>query len=210
MASNILFLEDEESIGKINIDQLYEKQLKRDMKQLSTFSKILNRIHKRIQTTAKMKKNDRYIWFTVPSYLFGEPNYDQGECIGYLVSNLAENGFYVKYLHPNTLFISWEAWVPAYIRDKLKKKSGKTLDEFGRIVSDSKEEKDSMDSLNNGLFNTPGKTDNNSQKDNKFTPIDQYKPSMNFVYNADMFKKISEKTSSKLEGQNDNFSGGYK
>ena len=194
MASNILFLEDEESTGKINIDSLYEKQHKRDLKQLSVFSKILNRIHKRIQTTARFKRNDRHIWFIVPPYIFGEPNYDQGECIGYLVSNLADNGFRIQYLHPNTLFISWEAWVPDFIRDKLRKKHGKAFDEHGHIVDDNENPND-INSLNKGLLNDPTRDTSEDQKPSKFTPIDKYKPTMNFVYNADMFKQIAQKTS---------------
>jgi Family of unknown function (DUF5759) len=191
MSSNILFLEDEECRGKLNIDELYDKHLKRDLKQLSIFNKILNRIHKRIHITARTSRSDKYIWFTVPPYLFGEPNYDQGECIGYLVSNLAENGFHVKYLHPNTLFISWEAWVPAYVREKLRKTTGKVYDAHGHVV-DPDEKSDNVDTMNKGLLN-----DRNApiQKEAKqFTPIDQYKPTNNFVYNFDMFKKITEKT----------------
>ena len=49
---------DEETNGKINIDELYENKHKRDLKQLSIFNKILNRIHKRIQFVGKNKKND--------------------------------------------------------------------------------------------------------------------------------------------------------
>ena len=46
--SCILYVNDEESNRKINIDDLYEKKQKRDLKQLSIFNKILNSIHKRI------------------------------------------------------------------------------------------------------------------------------------------------------------------
>ena len=61
---------DEETNGKINIDELYENKHKRDLKQLSIFNKILNRIHKRIQFVGKNKKNDKHIWFNVPEYIF--------------------------------------------------------------------------------------------------------------------------------------------
>ena len=57
MASSIfLFGDDDEGKNKINIDGLYEKKQKRDLKQISIFNKILNRIHKRIEYTAKSKK----------------------------------------------------------------------------------------------------------------------------------------------------------
>ena len=40
--SCFLFTDDEESNRKINIDELYEKQQQKDLKQLSIFNKILN------------------------------------------------------------------------------------------------------------------------------------------------------------------------
>ena len=120
--SIFLFDEEEAGNGKISIDDLYEKRQKRDIKQISIFNKILNRIHKRIQYIAKNKQTDTSIWFNVPEYIIGEPIYDKGECIGYLVSKLDDNGFHVKYMHPNTLFISWHNWVPSYVRNEIKKK----------------------------------------------------------------------------------------
>ena len=38
---NFLFSTDEESTGKVNIDELYDKSHQRDLKQLSIFNKIL-------------------------------------------------------------------------------------------------------------------------------------------------------------------------
>ena len=103
--SNILFHDEEETTDKVDIDSLFEKKQQKDLKQLAIFNKILNRIHKRINLTAKSKVNEKHIFFTVPEFLFGEPLYNQGDCIGHLVVKLEENGFDVKYMHPNNLFI---------------------------------------------------------------------------------------------------------
>ena len=51
MSSIFIFNNEEESNSKINIDELYEKKQRRDLKQISIFNKILNRIHKRITHT---------------------------------------------------------------------------------------------------------------------------------------------------------------
>ena len=125
--SSFLFSTDEESNEKVNIDELYNKAQRRDLKQLSVFNKILNRIHTKIKGTTRTQKKDTHIWFTVPEYIFGEPVYNQGDCIGYLVVKLEENGFNVKYMHPNTLFVSWGNWVPSYIRNEVKKKGQATF-----------------------------------------------------------------------------------
>jgi hypothetical protein len=187
--SCFLYVNDEETNQKLNIDDLYEKNQKKDLKQVAIFNKLLNRVHKRITLTSKSMKSDKHIWFVVPEYIFGEPIYDQGDCIGYLVVKLEENGFHVRYIHPNTLFVSWENWVPAYVRTEFKKKTGKIIDEKGNVIND--EIDDEQDS-NTKLFND--RTANTTQKNGKqYTPINQYKPTGNLVYNPELFEKIEKK-----------------
>jgi len=181
-----LTVDDEEAMGKLNIDDLYEKKHMRDKKQLAIFNKILNRVHKRIKFISHNKSNDQHIWFTVPEYIFGEPVYDQGECIGYLVVKLEENGFTVKYMHPNTLFISWSNWVPSYVRNEIKKKTGKVIDERGNLI-----EKNVEDDPENNILNDKS---HGAQKPKKeYTPINQYKPTGNLVYNPEMFENLEKK-----------------
>jgi hypothetical protein len=195
--SCFLYVDDTEDARKINIDDLYEKKKQKDLKQLSIFNKILNRIHKRITHTSRNKSNDLHIWFTIPEYIFGEPLYDKGDCTGYLVTKLEENGFHVRYLHPNTLFVSWKNWVPSYVRTEIKKKTGIVLDEKGTVID--KMEKDDNDP-NARIFN---ERQNMGGKDGsgkgaaadakQYTPIDKYKPTGNLVYNQEMFDKLEKK-----------------
>jgi hypothetical protein len=190
--SCLLYVNDEEANRKINIDDLYEKKHQRDLKQLSIFNKILNRIHKKIELTGRNKRHENFSWFTVPEYIFGEPNYDQGECLGYLVSKLEENGFFVKYMHPNTLFISWENWIPSYTRNEIKKKLGIVLDEKGNIIQkmDENIEIESHDP-NVRLLNHNKNVEKKEQK--QYTLIDKYKPTGNMVYNPELFEKLEKK-----------------
>jgi hypothetical protein len=194
--SCLLYVDEEEASNKINIDDLYEKKRQRDLKQLSIFNKILARIHKRIQFTGRNKRADKYIWFTVPEFLFGEPNYDNGECVAFLIVKLEENGFYVRYMHPNTLFVSWENWIPSYSRNEFKKKTGITVDENGNIIQKTDEDGNIVDSNdpNAQLLNTSNNnTTNNSKK--QYTPVGQYKPTGNLVYNQDILEKLEKKVS---------------
>jgi len=184
--SCFIFADDEESQRKINIDDLYEKNQRRDLKQLAIFNKLLNRIHKRITTTARSMKNDQHIWFTVPEYIFGEPIYDQGDCIGHLVVKLEENGFYVRYIHPNTLFVSWKNWVPSYVRNEIKKKTGKIVDEKGNLVSQDDPEDDILDP--NVKMN-----EKSGKNQRQYTPINQYKPTGNLVYNPELLETLEKK-----------------
>jgi hypothetical protein len=177
---------DQETNTDLNIDELYEKKQQRDLKQLSVFNKILNRIHKRIQFTSKNKFVDKHIWFAVPEYIFGEPLYNKGDCIGYIVSRLNKNGFYVKYVHPNTLFISWHNWVPSYVRNEFKKKTGIVIDEHGNIINTKSDEEEEENKAEESKSKT---------KDSKYTPIGQYKPTGNLVYNPEIFEKIEKRVS---------------
>lgn len=193
--SMFLHINDEETVGKVNIDDLYENKKKRDLKQLSIFNKILNRIHNRIKLTGRNKRGDTHIWFNVPEYIFGEPVYDKGDCIAYLVHKLQSNGFHVKYMHPNTLFVSWNNWVPQYVRTEYKKKTGKLMNERGEVTDPRKEQEDEErgeEDINAGLFNNGAPKA--PQKDQKqYTPIDKYKPTGKFVYNPDLLEKIDKK-----------------
>ena len=186
--SVFLYVNDEETKGKVNIDGLYDRSQQRDLKQLAIFNKILNRVHNRITTTAKTKRNDKHIWFLVPEYIFGEPIYDQGECIAYLVVKLEENGFYVRYMHPNTLFVSWNNWVPSYVRNEIKKKTGIVLDEKGNVV---KKDEEIENDPNSNIFND--KTTNLQKPGKQYTSIKDYKPTGNLIYNPEMFEKIEKK-----------------
>ena len=186
--SGFLYINDDENLKKINIDELYENKQKRDLKQLSIFNKILNRIQKRITITGRTKRNDRHIWFTIPEYIFGEPLYDKADCIAYVVTKLEENGFFLRYMHPNTIFISWENWVPVYVRNELKKKRGIVVDEKGNILETKGEEKE--DNMNK-VDNKPGEINTKEQKN--YTSVKTYKPTGNLVYNQDLFEKLEKK-----------------
>lgn len=190
--SCFLFANDDETNRKINIDQLYDKHQKRDLKQLTIFNKILNRIHKRITTTTRTNKTDKFVWFTVPEYIFGEPIYKQGDCIGYLVVKLEDNGFQVKYVHPNTLFVSWENWVPSYVRNEIKKKTGYIIDEKGNVIGNKNDENvEESNDPNNQLFNDRSEPIQKQAK--QYTSIHDYKPTGKLVYNNEMFANIEKK-----------------
>ena len=192
---------------KLNIDELYEKKRQYDLSKLALFNKILNRIHVRIRTTSRQKIDEQFCWFVVPELIIGVPKYDHASCIAYLMDKLKENGFNIRYIHPNTLFISWLHWVPSYIRTELKKKTGILIDEYGQKIDGSDDtnqfgankNKLRLDDKNPNdlMFNIKNITDNKSQDNTKqkksYTPITSYKPSGNFVYNDELLNKIEDK-----------------
>jgi hypothetical protein len=188
--------DEDDVVQKMNIDNLFAKKQRRDMKQLSIYNKLLNRVHKRINTVARSRSNDTHIWFNVPEYIFGEPVYDNADCTGYLVAQLETNGFYVRYMHPNTLFVSWKNWVPSYVRNEIKKKTGIVIDEKGNIVKKSSENSDDEDEDVNSIM-LKDKSNSNAKPQKQYSDANNYKPTGKLVYNPEMFETIEKKVSFK-------------
>jgi len=184
--ANIFTLENfAEFSEKINIDELYEKKRQVDLNKLELFKKILNRIHVRIKTTAKQNIHEKFCWFVVPEIIIGVPKYDQAGCIAYLMDTLKTNGFQVRYFHPNTIFISWDHWVPSYVRNEIKKKTGLVINEYGEKIENEVND----DEINN-KSEGPLQQIKNSKK---YTPINSYRPSGKLVYNEDLLNRIEKK-----------------
>jgi hypothetical protein len=120
-----------ERLEQINLDDLYEKKKAHDQSKLYTFNKILNRIHSKIKLTARQHIDQQFCWFVVPEIILGVAHYDRMGCVEYVVEQLLKNGFRVQYTHPNLLLISWKAYIPTYVRDEFKKKTGIEIDESG-------------------------------------------------------------------------------
>jgi len=195
--SNIFTLENIQDFSeKINIDDLYERKRQQDLSKLDLFNKILNRIHVRIKTTSRQKIDEQFCWYIVPEIIIGVPKYDQAACIAYLMDKLKENGFNIRYVHPNALFISWIHWVPSYVRTELKKKTGIVINEYGeKINSEENEEKISLlpydiSNANNDLLKI-SKENKNVKK--TYTPIKSYKPEGNLVYDDDLISTLGNK-----------------
>jgi len=200
--ANIFTLENiDDFTEKINIDELYEKKHQYDLQKLELFNKILNRIHVRIKTTSKQKIDEQFCWYVVPEIIIGVPKYDLGACIAYLMDKLKGNGFIVRYIHPNTLFIGWKHWVPSYVRSELKKKTGIVIDEYGKKIEQDDNNETSLEpkNMNEIMFKT--KDSNNTAPKQKKTdntqykPVNTYKPSGNFIYNDDLINKLEDKFS---------------
>ena len=130
--------------------------------------------------------------------IIGVPKYDNNECIAYIINKLKENGFVVRYTHPNMLFISWKHWVPSYVRQEIKKKTGLVIDGYGNeIIKNDNEQSTDVDlnDSNNLILHRDPLIEPKNNKDYK--SIDSYKPSGNLIYNQDLLKKIESKSSRK-------------
>ena len=168
---------------KLDLDDLYERKRQADLSNLELFNKMLGKIHQKIKKTSVLFKDQTYCWFVIPEVMIGVPKYDQGQCIGYVVEKLRENGFNLRYFHPNTILISWGHWIPSYVRDEIKKKMNKNIDGYGNIV-----EEKSQKTGNSNIDNMFKLNESREKAENtKFRSTDSYRPSGKFIYNMDFF-----------------------
>lgn len=137
--SHIFSLGDANNFNeKIDMDELYEKKREHDLSKLDIFNKLLNRIHVKIKLTSRQQINTQFCWFVVPEVMIGVPRYNHADCVAYLVDKLQQNGFLIKYTHPNLLLISWKHWIPGYVRSEIKKKTNVSIDGYGNIIQEKK------------------------------------------------------------------------
>ena len=203
--------EDSDKIKKINLEELYDKKKTYDLSKLSIYNKILNRIHEKIKITSRQKLDTQFCWYVIPEIMLGVASYDRASCISYILEELTNNGFVVRYTHPNLIFISWKHYIPSYVRTEFKKKTGIIIDEHGNRVDELDEygnpvppsqamhtplSGNTLDPFNMGLtrkINSKNTADTTNKKE--FKPINDYKPTGNLIYGKEFFKKIEDKFS---------------
>lgn len=192
--------DDENFSEKISIDDLYTRKNEIDENKLKVFRKILHRVHTKIKITSRQRKSEQFTFFVVPEFLVGVPRYDVAACTAYIIDKLKDNGFLVKYTHPNLLFISWAHYYDKTKRMNIKKEYGVSIDGFGNVVSTKNKSKnmniDEPGNLNNLMFankkSSNLKIDNKTKKDYKQTAT--YKPTGNLIYSRGLLKTLQNST----------------
>ena len=123
-------------VPRINIDDLYESKKKNNLTRLDIYNKLLIKIHAKIKMASRLRNNENFCSYIMPEVLIGYPNYNFEECLVFIIDKLQNDGFLTRYIHPNLLLISWNHWVPMYVRDEIKKKTGKQVSCYGELLED--------------------------------------------------------------------------
>jgi len=144
----------------LNIDELYESKKKSDLNRLDVFNKLLLKIHNKIKLVSRQRNSSNFCCYVMPEVLIGYPNYDIGECIGYIIHRLNNDGFLTRYVHPNMLFISWNHWIPLYVREEYRRKTGIEIDQFGNKIENDNQ-KETIVKFSKNVIDKPNKTYNN-------------------------------------------------
>lgn len=183
----------EEGEVKVNLDDLYERKKQHDLNTLTIYNKILNRIHQKIKLISRQQTSEQFCWYVVPEMIIGVPRYDHGACTAYIIDKLKDNGFVIRYTHPNLLFISWKHWIPSYVRNEIKKKTGIVVDGYGNKVIKNNNFNNNTDpeDPNTLMFQNNNNSISIAPK-NEFKSVSSYKPS-GLIYSDDLLKKIDSK-----------------
>ena len=179
---------EEEIETKINLDELYDRKQQRDLNTLSSYNKILNRIHTKVRTVSRNQINEQFCWYIVPEMMIGIPKFDHGACVAYIMDKLRDNGFIVRYTHPNLLFVSWQHWVPDYVRTEIKKKTGVVVDGHGTIIKHDEEEKAGLNP--NAILKNMKQSTSASNQNPNIKAIETYKPTGQLIYNNDILDAL--------------------
>ena len=193
-------MNDEDFKVKMDMDDLYKQKKLSEEHKIKIYQRILARVHKKIKTTSRMRNSSKFCFFLLPEFILGIPRYDMVHCTSYVIEKLIDNGFMIKYTHPNLLFISWQHYVPHYQRAQIKKKTGVSVDSYGRVVN-KKNKKEDDGNINNLLLKNGPKEEKKGilkKGSNKnYKDISSYKPTGNLIYNTKLLQKIEDVTDSK-------------
>ncbi len=181
-------------VGKINLDDLYQRKKEIHDNKIKIYNKILKRVHDRIKYTSRLKNSPCFCCYVIPEFMLGVPRYDSAACIAYVMDRLQENGFAIKYTHPNLLFISWNHYIPPEARRVIKQRTGVTVDGFGNNV---KNKKKTTTENPNELLLKDQKISIKKKPAQNFKDISTWKPSGGLIYNTDLIKKIEDTTHKK-------------
>jgi len=161
----------------INIEELHREQDRKEQNKSEIFVTILEKVHQKIKFTSTVSK-DKFCFYSVPTYVYGLPLFDINSCIIYLTKTLSENGFNIKYTHPNLLLISW-------------------LEKPKKTHNNNNNNNSNSNSNYNGL-NSLQKLEDVRRRALEYRPTAEYKPSNNFVYDSNSLNTLQQKANKLL------------
>jgi len=147
---------DEYNLGNnFDINKLHKIQDNRENKRNSFYQKILRKCYCRIDWVSRYHSFATSCFYEIPEFVPGIPPHDMELCIKYIYNSLITNGFKVRYVSKNILYISWK-------KNELRKFKTQPKE---NIKNSNSEKRMNMNSVK-GLYRETS----------------EYKPSGNFIY----------------------------
>ncbi len=90
----------------LSIDDLHKEDLLKLYKIQSEYDKIINHCYEDILYTHRHVRKNK-MFFPVPYEIFDKPDYKFIDCMVYLIKEIRSGGFYIRFIQPNWVYISW-------------------------------------------------------------------------------------------------------
>lgn len=125
------------SNNRIDLESIFQKEKVHHERVILCYQKVLSRINSRITVTAKNPLRPKYITYEIPFFMFECISYNVGDCLLFLRQELEGDKFRVTVFPPYTLHISWEHYVPEYVREAFFERTGQHINSSGELESNS-------------------------------------------------------------------------
>jgi len=89
----------------LNICDLYRNLNEKKERRKWVFNTVLTRCHQKIFNASKNEFMS--CMYAVPDFIIGAPLYNVKDCTAHIITSLRKNGFHVKFVYPQSLYISW-------------------------------------------------------------------------------------------------------
>jgi hypothetical protein len=105
-------------IPQLSAASLFDARLKKDQARHRAYNQILEQALQKVAKSASQPNQPTFVYFTVPPFVLGLPSIDLQDCIIYIVHQLRNQGYEVRYTYPNLLWISWAHHERQYFLEK--------------------------------------------------------------------------------------------
>ena len=105
-------------VPRLEPKDLYDRRIRRDYARLRAYNTLLEQIYHRVYATSQLSGNTSSVLYSVPPFILGLPKLDMEDCIVYLVWQLRQSSFEVRFTWPNILYISWKHHEGAYLANQ--------------------------------------------------------------------------------------------
>ena len=89
----------------LDINKLRKTKKDKEDRRIDIYNEILKLCHSKIIRSSKEEQEKCF--FQIPEMRIGLPVYNTKNCTAYIILKLRKNGFKVKYINPNILYIDW-------------------------------------------------------------------------------------------------------
>ena len=105
-------------IPQLHASSLFDARLKKDQARHKAYNQILEQALNKIAHSAMQPNQPTYVYYNVPPFVLGLPALDLQDCVVYIVHQLRNQGYEVRYTYPNLLWISWSHHEHKYFMEK--------------------------------------------------------------------------------------------